>query len=62
MDNSAANRKKKKEVSEARPTLWPFKNLANYKSMHAERARSMGKYEEFMASPNLTRARRIVFK
>lgn len=35
--------------------------LKNYKKLHAERAQKRGVLEQFMAAPNLTRARKIVF-
>jgi hypothetical protein len=57
------NQKKKQEAKKepvVRATLSPFRNLANYKQMHAERAKDKGKYEEFMSAPNLTRARKVL--
>lgn len=39
----------------------PFRSLANYKSMHAERARERGVLEAFLACKTLTAARRLAF-
>lgn len=37
------------------------RNLESYKSQHRQTARDKGCYDEFMAAPTLTRARRILF-
>lgn len=62
MDSNMVNQRGKKPKQEEKPraTLWPFRNLSNYKQMHAERARSKGVYEKFVSAPTLTAARRIL--
>jgi hypothetical protein len=42
--------------------LYPFRNLSNYKSIHAKRAASLGVGTDLQAAPTLTAARKVMAK
>ena len=39
----------------------PFRSLDNYKIQQAEKAKSLGKYDELMACKTLTQARKLLY-
>lgn len=56
--NKSVDKNKKEEKKQ---TLYPFRNLENYKRMHVGAAEARGKRDAFLAASTLTAARRLAF-